>query len=294
MSKKILVTGAGSGFGKLITQTLLKNGHTVIATLRNIGGRNKARAEELKQAGAHIVEMDVTNDESVERGIKTAHNLAGDLDAVINNAGVGVLGIQETFTPDDWKRVFDVNVFGVHRVNRAILPFFRKKEEGLLVHISSLLGRMTIPFYGPYNASKWALEALAENYRIELSGFGVDVCIIEPGGYPTTFVDNLIRPSDSNRIAAYGAFAQVPQLSLENFEKAMAANPAQNPQNVANAVAKLVNTPAGERPFRTVVDVMGMGAAVEPYNKQLADITTQIYNAFGMGDMLKLKTKVAQ
>lgn len=213
---------------------------------------------------------------------------------VVNNAGVGVLGIQETFTIDDWKKVFEVNVFGVQRVVRAALPAMRKQGEGLLLQISSLLGRMTIPFYGPYNATKWALEAMSENYRTELSGLGVDVCIVEPGGFPTTFMERLVRPSDNERIKEYGPFAQAPQMALENFEKAMAANPAQNPQNVADAVAKLVDTPAGQRPFRTVVDVMGMGAAIQPYNQQLATLTAQVYNAFGMGEVLKLKTKVVQ
>ncbi|MCG3205698.1 MAG: hypothetical protein KCHDKBKB_02420 [Elusimicrobia bacterium] len=291
MSKKILITGAGSGFGKLITQTLLKKGHTVIASMRNIDGRNKAAATELKLNGAHIVEMDVTNDSSVERGVEAARNQAGGLDVVVNNAGVGVLGIQETFTPDDWKRVFEVNVFGVQRVNRAVLSLMRKNEDGLLLHISSLLGRMTIPFYGPYNASKWALEALAENYRVETSCFGVDVCIVEPGGYATSFMDHLVKPSDAARIASFGDFAQMPQRSFEAFEKVLAATPAQDPQNVANAVAKLVDTPAGKRPFRTVVDALGMGAAIEPYNSQLAAVTAQVYKAFGMGDALTLKAK---
>jgi NAD(P)-dependent dehydrogenase (short-subunit alcohol dehydrogenase family) len=294
MSKKILVTGAGRGFGYLIVRTLLKNGHTVIASMRELGGRNKSLADDLKRVGALVVEIDVTSDSSVERGVKMAQDQAGSLDVVVNNAGVGVLGIQETFTSDDWKRVFDVNVIGVQRVNRAVLPLMRKNGEGLLLHISSLLGRMTIPFYGPYNASKWALEALAENYRTELSSFGVDVCVVEPGGYATSFMENLVKPSDADRITSYGAFANVPQRSLENFEKALAANPAQNPQNVANAVTQIVDTPAGQRPFRTVVDVLGMGAAIEPYNQQLATLTAQVYNAFGMADTLKLKTKVAQ
>ncbi len=294
MSKKILVTGAGSGFGKLIAETLVEKGHTVTATMRNVEGRNKAAAAALKGVGTRVVEIDVTDDKSVERGVEQARKEAGGLDVVINNAGIGVLGIQETFTPEDWKKVFEVNVFGVQRVNRAALPAMRQSGEGLLIHISSLLGRMTIPFYGPYNASKWALEALAENYRTELSGFGVEVCIVEPGGYATSFIDRLVRPSDTARAASFGPFAQAPQQSLENFEKALAANPQQDPRNVANAVAQLVDMPAGQRPFRTVVDKIGMGAAIEPYNEQLAKVTAHIYNAFGMSQLLALKVKTAR
>jgi len=179
-------------------------------------------------------------------------------------------------------------VFGVQRVNRAVLPYMRDRNSGLLIHISSLLGRITIPFYGPYNASKWALEALAENYRVELSGFGIDSCIIEPGGYPTTFMDNLIKPSDSTRDSSYGDLAQAPMGLFNDFGKALEANPEQNPQNVADAVSDLIDTPPGQRSFRTVVDKMGMGDPIKGYNEQLEQITSGLYHAFGMGDMLKL------
>lgn len=222
MSKKVLITGASSGFGKLTTQTLLDKGHTVIASMRGADGKNKSIADELATAGAHIVEIDVTNDESVRRGIENAIEKASGLEVVVNNAGLGVLGIQETFTPEDWQKLFDINVFGVQRVNRAVLPQMREKGSGLLIHVSSLLGRMALPFYGPYNASKWALEALAENYRVELSGFGVDSCIVEPGGYPTNFMDKLVKPSDSSRDASYGDFTKMPMELFNNFEGALA------------------------------------------------------------------------
>ncbi len=289
MSKKILVTGSSGGFGRLTTLTLLEKGHTVVATMREPENKNKSVAEELRTAGAHVVDIDVTNDESVNQGVATAMEMADGLDVVINNAGVGVLGLQEAFTPEDWQKLFDINVFGVQRINRAVLPHLRAQKSGLLIHISSLLGRIALPFYGPYNASKWALEAMAENYRVELSGFGVDVCIVEPGGYPTTFMTNLFKPSDTTRDAGYGDLAQAPMQLYTNFEQALANNPAQDPQNVADAISALIDTPAGQRKFRTAVDKMGMGDPINGYNDHLEQITTGIYTAFGMGDMLKLK-----
>ncbi len=289
MSQKILITGASGGFGKLTVNTLLQQGHQVAASMRNPNGKNKAVADELRNAGAHIVEIDVTDDASVNNGVNQTIELLGGIDVVINNAGVGVLGMQEHFTPGDFQKLFDINVFGVQRVNRAALPHMRAKNAGLLIHVTSLLGRMALPFYGPYNASKWAMEALAENYRVELSGFGIDSVIVEPGGYPTSFMDALMRPSDNSRNEAYGEFMNAPQQLFEGFEGALANNPAQNPQNVADAIAQLINTPAGERPIRTVVDKMGMGDHIKGYNDQLSQITSGIYNAFGMGDMLKLK-----
>lgn len=289
MGNKILITGASGGFGALTVKSLLNDGHQVVATMRNSETRNKEIANELSGLGAHIVDMDVTSDESVNSGVAKSIELMGGLDVVINNAGVGVLGIQENFTIDDFKRLFDINVFGVQRVNRAALPHLRSQGSGLLVLVSSILGRMALPFYGPYNASKWAVEALAENYRIELSGFGVDSCIVEPGGYPTSFMNNLIYPSDSSRDESYGDMIHAPKQLFDNFEGALANNPSQDPQNVADAISKLIATPAGERPVRTVVDNMGMGTHIEPYNTQLDQIHEGVFSAFGMDDMLKLK-----
>lgn len=286
---KIFITGANGGFGALTVKSLLSHEHSVVATMRNTETKNKAAAKELSELGAKIVELDVTHEESVHSGVTKAIELLGGLNVVINNAGVGVLGIQEQFTPEDLQRLFDINVFGVQRVNRAALPFLRKQGSGLLIHISSLLGRISLPFYGPYNASKWALEALAENYRVELSGFGIDSCIIEPGGYPTSFMTNLMKPSDSSQNESYGEMADAPQQMFENFEGALANNPAQDPNNVGDAIVKLINTPAGQRPMRTIVDNMGMGNHIEPYNIQLAKIHEVIYTAFGMESMLKLK-----
>ena len=289
MTQRILITGANGGFGELATRALLESGHTVVASMRDLDGRNQSVAEAFRSAGAHTVDIDVTDDDSVTAGVAAAIGAAGGLDVLINNAGVGVMGLQENYTAEDMQRLFDINVFGVQRMNRAVLPLFRKQGSGLLMHVSSLLGRITIPFYGPYNASKWALEAMAENYRTELSAFGVDSCLVEPGGFPTSFVERLMKPSDTSRDADYGDFAGAPAAALAGFEEALAANPAQDPALVAEAITRLVDTPAGERPFRTVVDKMGMGDPIEAYNQHLADVTTGIYTAFGTADMLKLK-----
>jgi NAD(P)-dependent dehydrogenase (short-subunit alcohol dehydrogenase family) len=289
MAKKILLTGASSGFGKLTTLTLLAKGHQVAATMRHVDGRNEGVANELRNAGAFVFEIDVTDDASVESGVKEAIRDLGGLDVLINNAGIGVLGIQEFFTPADFQRVFDVNVFGVQRMNRAVVPYFRAQQDGLIVYTSSLLGRIAMPFYGAYQASKWALEALAENYRVELSGFGIENCIIEPGGYPTSFSDNLLSPSDLSREASYGAFGQAPAQTLATFEQVLENNPHQDPQKVADAFAELVEKPRGEKPFRTAVDFIGMAEPIHQYNDHLEKIMTGLYTNFGMQGMLSVK-----
>lgn len=289
MTKKILITGASGGFGKLTVLTLLQKGHQVAASMRDINGKNKNVADELETAGAKIIEIDVTDDTSVTNGVKKAITDLGGLDVLINNAGMGVLGMQEFFTPTDFQKVFDINVFGVQRMNRAVVPYFREKKDGLIIYTSSLLGRIALPFYGAYQASKWALEALAENYRVELSGFGIENCIIEPGGYPTAFSDNLLRPSDKSREMGYGDFAKVPEAALQNFENVLKNNPQQDPQKVADAFAELIEKPKGNKPFRTAVDFIGMADLIQKYNEHLEQIMTGLYTNFGTQGMLNVR-----
>lgn len=257
--------------------------------MRDASGRNAAVAEELKAAGCVITELDVTDETSVNAGVKKATADLNGLDVLINNAGVGVLGFQEFFTTADYQKLFDINVFGVQRMNRAVVPHFREQKNGLIIYVSSLLGRIALPFYGPYQASKWALEAMAENYRVELSSFGVENCIVEPGGYPTAFAENLMKPSDSSRASDYGDFIHAPDHMLHNFEQVLSNNPQQNPQKVADAVAGLIGTPYGEKPFRTTVDFIGMGDHIAKYNEGLEQIMTGLYGNFGIGNMLNVQ-----
>jgi NAD(P)-dependent dehydrogenase (short-subunit alcohol dehydrogenase family) len=289
MSKKIIITGASGGFGKLTVEALLKNGHQVAASMRNAAGKNQEVAKELEKAGAAIIEMDVSKTESVEKGMAKAIDTLGGLDVVINNAGRGVIGMQEHFTPEDFQELFDVNVVGVQRVNRAALPFLRNQGSGLLIHISSLLGRITLPFYGPYQATKWALEAMAENYRAELSPFGIQSVIVEPGGFPTTFMTGLMLPSDNTRNESYGDFMNVPQQMGNAFGEVLQNTPEQDPRQVALAIAELIEKPAEKRPFRTIVDFMPWKDGIQKYNEHMEELTQGVYAAFEMGDLLKVK-----
>ena len=289
MTQKILITGASGGFGKLTVKALIDKGHQVAAAMRDINGKNKAVATELSKAGAKIIELDVTNDQSVTNGVNKAITELGALDVLFNNAGVGTLGMQEFFTTSDYQRLFDVNVFGVQRMNRAVAPYFRKNRKGLIIYTSSLLGRITLPFYGPYQSSKWALEAMAENYRVELSSFGIENCIVEPGGYPTTFMENLLKPTDNSQTTSYGDFMKFPEQMFGNFENVLKNNPQQNPQRVADAIADLIDKPYGDKPFRTTVDFIGMGDHVQKYNEHLEQVMTGLYTNFGINGLLTVK-----
>ncbi len=153
MKNKVLITGASGGFGFLICKELTARGYEVAGTTRNLN-RNEVVINDLKRMGIHMIEMDVTDESSVNNGVNQAIEEMDGLDILINNAGVGALGMQEHFTPEDMKKVFDVNVFGVQRVTRAALPYLREQQRGTILFVSSLLGRVAMPFYGIYNASK--------------------------------------------------------------------------------------------------------------------------------------------
>ncbi|MBS7563014.1 SDR family NAD(P)-dependent oxidoreductase [Mucilaginibacter sp. Bleaf8] len=292
MSKlqNVLITGAAGGFGRVIIEALLKEGYTVTGALRDAEGRNRQAAETLQQQGAHVVEIDVTDDESVVAGVHQAAEWMGGIDVLINNAGIGTVGIQESFTADDWKKVFDVNVFGVQRMTRAVLPYMKQKQQGLLLLISSLSARLAVPFPGPYCPSKWAAEALAESYRTEVSNLGIESCIIEPGAFPTHFVGSLLQAGDKERTLDYGPIKDLPAEFLASLDEVFKANPEQSPDLVSAAVINLLKMQHGKRPVRTEVDTMIMGSLVSPLNKQLEEANQKLYEAFQMTHLTKVKS----
>ncbi|MBU1174810.1 MAG: SDR family NAD(P)-dependent oxidoreductase [Alphaproteobacteria bacterium] len=288
MSSKILITGTNGTFGRLTVETLIAGGHQVAAAMRAPETRNRNAARALRDLGATIVAIDVTDDTSVEAGTKAAIDALGGLDVLVNNAGIGAHGIQEAFTPQQLLDLYDINVVGTHRVTRAVLPHFRDEHSGLIVNVSSLLGRLIIPFYGPYSAAKFALEALTETYRVELGGFGVDVALVEPGGFATPFYTGLALPGDQERLATLGEFAKIPAGALAGYVHSIEANPAQDPALVGEAILGIIDTPAGARAFRTIVDRSGVAEAVESHNAATETMLRTIYAAMGMSGMLAL------
>lgn len=285
---KVLITGIAGGFGKPTALALLDQGYQVAGTVRSRLGKNADTVAELEAAGAHVIEMDVTDTASTEAGVAAAIAALGGLDVLFNNAGIGSYGLQELMSPEDMSRVFDVNVMGVQRVMRAALPHMRARGRGTVLYTSSLIGRITTPFWGTYCASKWALEAIAECYRTELSGFGIESCIIEPGAMPTAFFDGAVAPSDAEREAQYGEFAAVPGLSAQQLAQALDSTPLQRPERVAEAIVALLDVAFGEKPFRTVVDHVGVGPEIERYNQTLHDVTRNVMTSFGIEEMLSL------
>ncbi|MEY3613170.1 MAG: hypothetical protein RJB14_2892 [Pseudomonadota bacterium] len=285
---KIFITGIAGGFGLPTALALLARGHTVAGSVRRSGGKNAQAVASLASAGAHIVELDVTDTTSTEQGLAQAIAALGGIDVVFNNAGIGAYGIQELMSPEEMAQVFDVNVMGVQRVMRAALPTLRAQGRGTVLYTSSLIGRVAMPFYGAYSASKWALEAIAECYRTELSGFGIESCIVEPGAMPTAFFEGMVTPNDPARASGYGDFAQVPQQSATGLAQMLEATPQQRPERVAEAVVALLDMPFGQKPFRTVVDHTGVGPQIQRYNDTLHEVTRTLMTNFGIEQMLDL------
>ncbi len=294
-TRNVLVTGAGSGFGLLISRTLLDKGYTVFATMRDAAGRNARVAQELAESAAgkngtlHVLDLDVTSDESVGAAVGRAIEIGGGIDVVVNNAGIGVGGVAEAFTTEQWQRLFDVNVFGVQRVSRAVLPSMRERGHGLLVNVSSVMGRIVIPFGGPYTASKWALEGMTENYRYELAGSGVDVVLVEPGGFMTGFAERVMSPDDTDCVASYGPIGEIPEQMWSSFVERLHGDEGPDPQEVADTVLALIETPAGERPLRTVVDPFTGGEAPKSLNAATNEIQAALLAGFGLADLRSVK-----
>jgi len=284
MSLNIIVTGTNSGFGRLITLTLAQKGHKVFATMRDLAGRNAAAAKELIEAGkgnVDVVEMALTDDASVESGVASVLAKAGHVDVVVNNAGYASLGLEETLTSKQLLEQYDVNVVGPHRVMRAVLPTMRARSKGLIVQVSSGLGRVVFPIMGAYSSSKFALEALSEAYRYELKPTGVEVSIVQPGAFPTDFGKRVSVGADQDRAQGYGPLSNAVEMMGKNFEQMFSGPNVPNPQIVADAVLNLVDTPAGSRPARVVVDPM-TGTSTEALNKAHAEIQKIMLGGFGM------------
>ncbi len=294
MKQTILITGASTGFGKLTAQTLALGGHRVFATMRDIKGKNAQHAHHLKQwakdnkAKLEVVELDVTSDNSVASAKEEIISLAnGQLDVVINNAGIYGGGITESFTITDYKNFFEVNVFGSVRVANAFLPILRKQGSGLIVQISSVLGRVIIPFGGVYDATKFAVEAINESLHYELRPLGVDVSIVQPGPFPTEIFEKVFQPANQSVAAEYGLTTQLMGGFFEYFQKTM-SDPAipNKPQDVADAIAKLVETPHGKRPLRVVVDKI-MGGTTEIINDTASKVQAGLLQNFGLNELVK-------
>ncbi len=282
MSMTILITGASTGFGRDTAETLARAGHTVFATMRDPGGKNRDHAEALRNRRIAVVELDVTDDASVEQAVAVVLARAHRIDVLVNNAGIASAGVTEAFTSDQAKVVFNTNVVGLLRTIRAVLPTMRRQRDGLIVNIGSILGRVTFPFFAISGASKFAVEALSDGLRYEVSQLGIEVTLVQPSAYPTPMYAKVQQPADSARSAAYGAVGEIPGAMFKHFMTTFERADAPNPHDVAEAVVQLVALPKGGRPARSVV---GAAFGSDTVNAQTAPVQAQVVEALGLAHL---------
>src|SRR5512132_1982267 len=285
MSKTILITGASSGFRRDTAETLHRAGHTVYASMRGVQFKNRNAAEALRKLGVKTVELDVSDDASVKAGVEKVLAEAGKIDVLVNNAGVASAGVTEAFTTEQAKAIFDTNVIGLLRVTRAVLPAMREQRDGLIINIGSILGRVTFPFVGIYGASKFAVEALTDSLRYEVSQLGVEVVEVQPSGYPTNFFTNMQRPASTEVTKSYGEVGEIPDAMVTTLMASLEGKDAPNPHDVAEAVAKLVGQSKGSRAARTVV---GAAFGSDKANEDVAPVQAKVVEALGLSHLEKI------
>jgi NADP-dependent 3-hydroxy acid dehydrogenase YdfG len=285
MSKRILITGASSGFGRDTAETLHRAGHTVYASMRGTQGKNRAAAEGLRELGIKTVELDVRDDASVEAGVKNVLAEAGEIDVLVNNAGIASAGVTEAFTAEQAKAIFDTNVIGLLRVTRAVLPSMRRRHDGLIINIGSILGRVTFPFLGIYGASKFAVEALTDSLRYEVSQLGVEVVEVQPSGYPTNFFTNIHTPAGTEVTKSYGEVGHIPDAMVTSLTATLEGKDAPNPHDVAEAIVELVAQAKGTRGVRTVV---GAPFGSDKANEDVAPVQAKVVEALGLSHLEKV------
>lgn len=286
MNKKIvLITGTNSGFGWLTANSVAALGHKVYATMRDINGKNAEKAKALSQVeNITVLDVSLTDDTSVKNAIDTIINAEGRIDVLVNNAGIAMTGVAESYTVSDVQEMFEVNVIAPWRLMKLILPTMRKQAEGLIINVTSGFGTFSFPFSAVYGASKFGLEGLSEGLHYEVRPLGIDVAILQPGAFPTEMSLKSRAASDTSVNAGYEAIADFPgkmvNAIVQLFEE---ANP--NPQDVADGVVNLISLPKGQRPLRTVVDPT-TGQFVKAANDAVQVEYEKALTAYGMKDLL--------
>ena len=236
-----MITGCSSGFGLLTAVRLAAKGHFVWATMRDLARKQPLENELAKRnAQAFIRELDVTKPSTIKNVVEEIQKTHFHIDVLINNAGYGIGGFFEDLEQEEIRSQMEVNFFGVQNVCREVIPLMRKRLQGKIINISSIAGRIASPCLGAYNTSKWALEAFSESLYYELGLFGISVCLVEPGSYPTNiFTQNAHYAKNfDNAQSPYFHFSQI----LRNISQNTVRKLKRDPDDVARLIENIINT----------------------------------------------------
>lgn len=235
----VLITGASSGIGKSIGETLANRGYKVYGTSRNV--KSKMYNEIISPTDncngfLRMIQLDVCSDESSKEAVSLVLKEEGRIDILINNAGIGIAGSVEDTTVEESYKQFDTNFFGILRMCRNVIPVMRNNKNGLIINISSVAGVIAIPFQSMYSSSKYAVEALTEALRIEVKPFGINVSMVEPGDTKTGFTEKRVYVSAANKDSAY-------RVKFEKSINAMVESELKGPGpvKIVQAVIKIIN-----------------------------------------------------
>lgn len=235
MKQVILITGASSGIGKVSALQLLQEGHIVYGAARRV-----EQMQELVQAGGHVLKLDVSDEAQIVAGAAQVIAEQGRIDVLFNNAGYGLYGAVEDISIEDAKRQFEVNIFGLARITKEVLPHMRAQKAGKIINTSSMGGKMYTPLGAWYHATKHALEGWSDCLRLELKPFNIDVVIIEPGSIATEFGDVLTTPLLQN--SGQGPYAKLANIMAKAVQEQGAGS---HPSVIAKVVSQAV---AAKRP----------------------------------------------
>jgi NAD(P)-dependent dehydrogenase (short-subunit alcohol dehydrogenase family) len=287
----VLVTGSSSGLGRNTAETLARRGYTVFASMRASSGKNAGVASELRALARdealdlHVLDLDVTDDESVQSAVATIIERTGRIDVVVNNAGFGFSGISEAMLIEQVHHQFDVNLYGVLRVNQAVLPHMRRQRSGLLVYVASTASQIVVPMLGMYSATKAALAAMARGIAYEVQSLGIDTTIIQAGGFATEFGANVMKAANDEVWSEYGEMGQFATAFTDGMDVALEPGVASDPQLFADLVADLIAAPRGARPLYVPI---GMGS--EPFdliNQAIDGVERQSLRMFGLDQFVR-------
>ncbi len=257
MSKVVLITGTSSGMGKITSEFLAENGYIVYAGSRD--AQNREASANLKP-----IYLDVTKTESIKNAVATIIQNEGKIDVLVNNAGYGLLSTVEDGTDEEMFDQFNVNVFGLLKVTREVLPHMRKAQSGVIINISSFLGKMGLPLLAHYNASKYAVEGIVDSLRFETLPYNVRVHSIQSGLFGTNFVKEglVANTKTTSEDSPYKALVShfVPIV-------AKAINEGPNPQPIADAVKEIIENEEAD----IFVPVGGEAQTFVPLRKELSD-----------------------
>lgn len=273
MSKVIVITGTSSGFGTLMVKKFAAEGYTVIATMRGTQSKNSEVAAQLSQlANVEVMELDVAEDESVKTAISAILGKYKKIDVLINNAAIQGTGLLEAYSLEQFHKIMNINVYGVLRIYRELLPAMRKERDGLIINISSSAGRFSPPFQVPYNSSKFALEGITEGGYDELIGQGIETVLIEPGAFMTEMYTK--EGTHADRPGILEEYGEDTAILMTGFgEKLGGALQKYQPQPsaIADAALALIQMEKGTRPLRTSVDPIAQGAD-QDYNEATIEL----------------------